>query len=197
MRWFCIFALAALAFTANVASADTVTLRSRVEANGPMVTLGDVFDGAGAAASRPIAQAPAAGQVGVLPMAVLAAAASGAGLDWTPPAGVDGVSVVHPAGARATVGPPQGAPLAASASQPATQPSVGGGALYSAAVTGAAIHRGDAVTLIYQTSGIMLSMRTQAMQDAAVGQSIRLLNPSSNRVVLGIVTGPGTANASP
>jgi len=61
----------------------------------------------------------------------------------------------------------------------------------------AAIRRGDAVMLIYQSGGVTLSMRTQAMQDAAVGQSVRLMNPSSNRVVLGVVTGPGAASASP
>jgi flagella basal body P-ring formation protein FlgA len=51
--------------------------------------------------------------------------------------------------------------------------------------------------VIYQTGGVTLSMRTQAMQDAAIGQSVRLMNTSSNRIVLGVVTGPGAANASP
>jgi flagella basal body P-ring formation protein FlgA len=186
VRWFCILAFfGALALGANVAAADTVALRSRIEATGPMVTLGDVFDGAGPAASRPIAPAPAAGQIGALPMAVLAAAASAAGLDWTPPAGADSVQVVHPAGARATLAPPSGA------SEPNSGP------VHAASAAGVAIRRGDAVMLVYQTAGILLSLRTQAMQDAAIGQSIRLLNPSSNRVVLGVVTGPGAASASP
>lgn len=192
LRWFCIFALTGLAFSAHLAWADTVTLRPHIEANGAMVTLGDVFDGAGAAAARPIAPAPAAGQIGALPMAVLTAAASAAGLDWTPPAGVDSVSVVHPAGARATVAPP-GGPVASTA----IGNNNGGNAFYTVSASNAAIHRGDAVTLTYQTAGVTLTMRTQAMQDAAVGQSVRLMNPSSSRVVLGIVTGPGVASASP
>src|SRR6185312_3061893 len=106
VRWFCIATCFYLAFSGGVALADTVTLRDRIEANGAMVTLGDAFEGTGALSGRPIAPAPAAGQVGSLPMAVLTASASAAGFDFTPPAGIDTVQVVHPAGARATVGPP-------------------------------------------------------------------------------------------
>jgi flagella basal body P-ring formation protein FlgA len=131
-------------------------------------------------------------------MAVLNAAASAAGFEWTPPAGVDAVQVVHPAGMRATVPAPAGAavtqatlPVGAPLSTANTQN------VYAGPVANAAIRRGDAVMLIYQTGGVTLSSRMQAMQDAGVGQSVRLMNPSSNRVVLGVVTGPGAASASP
>lgn len=196
LRWISAATFSFVLF-AGVAAADTVTLRSRIEANGAMVTLGDAFVGTGALSSRPIAPAPPAGQVGSLPMAVLTAAASVAGFDFTPPAGVDAVQIVHPSGARATVAPiggtqvtsmPDGAPLMATSASSASYQNVG---------ATAAIHRGDAVMLVYQSGGITLSMRTQAMQDANVGQSVRLMNPSSNRVVLGVVTGPGAASASP
>jgi len=196
LRWISIATFSFVLF-AGVAAADTVTLRNRIEANGAMVTLGDAFVGTGALSSRPIAPAPPAGQMGSLPMAVLTAAASVAGFDFTPPAGVDAVQVVHPSGARATVAPiggtpvtnvPVGAPLMAASASSAT---------YQNAGATAAIRRGDAVMVIYQTGGVTLSMRTQAMQDAAIGQSVRLMNTSSNRVVLGVVTGPGAASASP
>lgn len=199
VRWFCVATCFYLVLSAGVAAADTVTLRNRVEANGAMVTLGDVFEGTGALSGRPIAPAPAAGQIGSLPMVVLTAAASAAGLDFSPPAGVDAVQIVHPAGARATIAPPNsaqvtavsmpvGAPLAANTSYANT---------YAGPTANAAVRRGDAVMLVYQTGGITLSLRTQAMQDAGVGQSVRLMNPSSSRVVLGVVTGPGAASASP
>ncbi len=213
VRWFCVATCFCLALS-GAASADTVTLRNRIEANGAMVTLGDVFQGAGALAGRPIAPAPAAGQVGSLPMAVLTASASAAGLDFTPPAGVNAVAVVHPAGARATIaaastspGVSPGASTTSNAIQsaepnvPAGAPIAGAGAqninVYSGQVGSAVIRRGDAVMLIYQSGGVTLTMRTQAMQDAAIGQSVRLLNPASNRVVLGVVTGPAAASASP
>jgi hypothetical protein len=196
LRWISVATFSFVLF-AGVAAADTVTLRNRIEANGAMVTLGDVFAGTGALSGRPIAPAPPAGQMGSLPMAVLTAAASVAGFDFTPPAGVDAVQVVHPSGARATIAPvggtpvtsvPIGAPLIATNANTATYQNVG---------ATAAIRRGDAVMLIYQSGGVTLSMRTQAMQDGSVGQSVRLMNPSSNRVVLGVVTGPGAASASP
>ena len=199
LRWFCIATGFCLVFCAGVAGADTVTLRNRIEASGAMVTLGDAFAGTGALSSRPIAQAPPAGQMGSLPMAVLTASASAAGFDFTPPAGVDAVQVVHPSGARATVAPIGGAPVTA-ASMPVGAPiaaASASSASYQNAGANAAIRRGDAVMVIYQSGGVTLSMRTQAMQDAAVGQSVRLMNPASNRVVLGVVTGPGAASASP
>jgi flagella basal body P-ring formation protein FlgA len=196
LRWISAATLSFVLF-AGAAAADTVTLRNRIEANGAMVTLGDAFAGTGALSSRPIAPAPPAGQIGSLPMAVLAAAASVAGFDFTPPAGVDAVQVVHPSGARATVAPIGGTPVT---SVPAGAPLMATNAnstTYQNASANAAIRRGDAVMLVYQSGGVTLSMRTQAMQDAAVGQSVRLMNPSSNHVVLGVVTGPGAASASP
>lgn len=171
----------ALALIATPANADTVTLRPQVEASGAAITLGDVFDGAGALSGRAIAPAPPPGQVTTLSAAVLVAAASAAGLEWTPPAGLNGVRVVRPAGMRATL------PAQAQNSQ----------ASYSnGPVADAAIRRGDAVTLVYQAPGITLSVRTRAAQDGAIGQSIRLINLTSNRQVDATVTGPGAASAS-
>jgi flagella basal body P-ring formation protein FlgA len=176
LRWFTLAACLYLLLAAGVASAETVTLRPRIEALGPAVTMGDVFDGAPAAvAGRAIAPSPPAGQVATLSMPVLAAAASAAGLDFTPPAGVQSVQVVRPGGARATLPPTAG----------------------GRAVADAAVRRGDAVTLVYQAPGLTLSMRTRALEDAAIGQSVRLLNTASNRTIDAVVTGPGAARASP
>ena len=47
LRWFCAATCFYLVFSASVALAETVTLRSRIEANGAMVTLGDAFEGTG------------------------------------------------------------------------------------------------------------------------------------------------------
>lgn len=170
---------------ATAANADSVTLRSRVESMGQSITLGDLFVGAGDLASRAIAPAPAAGQVTTLSMTMVSMAASAAGLDFTAPPGVTDVLVVHPAGARATVRPDnaQVAQVSAQARQ------AGAGDI--------AIHRGDAVLLVYQVSGVSLSTRVQAMENGAVGQSVRLTNPTSSRVIVATVTGPGAASASP
>jgi len=165
----------ALFITTLAAHADTVTLRARVEANGPAVTMGDVFVGAPAnVAGRAIAPSPPAGQMSSISMPVLAAAASAAGLDFTPPAGVNAVQIVRPGGARATV------------------PANGG----SRTLADAAVRRGETVTLQYAAPGISLSMRARALEDGAVGDSVRFLNTSSNRTIEAVVTGPGAARAA-
>ena len=178
LRWFCLLTCLYLAFSASLAFADPVTLRPRIESNGPAITLGDVFDGAGAVSNRAIAPSPPAGQITTLSMQVLSAAASAAGLDFAPPSGVTQVQVVHPGGMRATLPPPAGFNNGRS-------------------LADAAVHRGEPVLLVYEAPGIQLSMRTRALEDAGVGDSVRLLNTASNRTIDAVVTGPGAARANP
>ena len=175
LRSLCLAACLYMLFGAAVAHADTVTLRPRIEASGPAVTMGDVFVGAPAnLAGRAIAPSPPAGQMSSISMSVLAAAASAAGLDFTPPAGVNAVQVVRPGGARATI------------------PASG-----SRTLADAAVRRGETVTLQYAAPGLSLSMRARALEDGAVGDSVRFLNTSSNRTIEAVVTGPGAARANP
>jgi flagella basal body P-ring formation protein FlgA len=134
-----------------------------------------VFDGAGIVSGRAIAPAPGPGQISTLSIPLLSAAASAAGLEWTPPAGVNNVQVVRPGGMRATLPPVAGA----------------------RAVSDAAVRRGEPVTLVYQAPGMALSMRTRALEDAAIGDAVRLLNTASNRTIDAVVTGPGAARATP
>lgn len=175
LRWFGLIACLLLLIMAAPAFADTaVTLRPRVEASGPAITLGDVFDGAGAVGERAIAPAPPPGQVASLSPALLAAAASAAGLSWSPPAGMSEVRVVRPGGMRATV-PAQRASYDASSA--------------------VAVRRGETVTLVFEAPGITLATHARALEDGAVGEHVRFLNPASNRTVDAIVTGPGAARA--
>ena len=172
------FVLMLIAAAASPAHADPVTLRARIEASGPAITLGDVFDGAGAASGRAIAPAPPPGQVTTLSAALLSAAASAAGLDWSPSAGQGDVRVVRPGGMRATLAP--------------SSPVNGVGRV----VADAAIRRGEMVTLVYRIGGLQLSTHARALEDGAIGQGIRLVNLTSNRTVDGTVTGPGAASAA-
>ena len=162
--------------SAGLAHAQTVSLRPRIEANGPAVTMGDVFEGLPSnVAGRALSPAPRAGQVGSLQMSMLSAAASAAGLDFTPPPGVNAVQVIRPGGARATIPATSGA----------------------REVADAAVRRGDFVNLVYQMPGMSLNMRARALEDGAVGQGIRLINTSSTRTIDAVVTGPGAARATP
>jgi flagella basal body P-ring formation protein FlgA len=169
LRWLVVF-IAAL-FFAGAAFAQTVTLRPRIEASGQAVTLGDIFDGAGAVSGRAIAPAPPAGQMSTLSVQLLAAAASAAGLQWAPPAGLNEVRVVRPGGARATLPP---------------------SSFGANSVSDAAVRRGQAVIITYVAPGMTLSTQARALEDGAIGQSVRFQN-ISNRTIDATVTGPGAA----
>ena len=54
------------------------------------------------------------------------------------------------------------------------------------------VHRGDLVTMTLQMPLMTISAQGQALGDAAEGAAIRVSNSKSNRVVEGVVTGPGT-----
>ena len=173
LRWLCLFTCLYLLCSAALAHAQAVTLRPRIEASGPAVTMGDVFDGAGEASGRAIAPAPPPGQVSNLSMALVSAAASAAGLDFDAPAGVREVRVVRPGGMRATLGPASFAPRDANT----------------------AVRRGESVLLLFEAPGMRITTNARAMDDGAVGDVIRLVNVSSNRTVNAVVTGPGQASA--
>jgi flagellar basal body P-ring formation protein FlgA len=53
------------------------------------------------------------------------------------------------------------------------------------------VQRNDTVTLVYQVPGITLTLRGQAQEAGALGDSISVLNAESKRVVQAVVTGPG------
>lgn len=168
-----LFATAALFALAAPAHAAEASLRPRIEASGPAVTLGDLFENAGAMAGRAVATAPAPGGRLALSARFLSAAAQAAGLDWTPPAGVESVTVVRPSasvGARAQ-------PAAFSQAAPA-------------------IKRGDIVTLVFVAPGVQLMTKAKAVNDAVLGAPVRLVNLASNRTVDAVATGPDEASAS-
>ncbi|HEX3503057.1 MAG TPA: flagellar basal body P-ring formation chaperone FlgA [Xanthobacteraceae bacterium] len=53
------------------------------------------------------------------------------------------------------------------------------------------VQRNDSVTIVYQAPGITLTLRGQAQDSGALGDTISVLNVESKRVVPGIVAGPG------
>lgn len=167
-------ALCAFAIFATPAFADTLTLRPRVEATGPAITLGDVFTGAGAEAARTIAPSPSAGQTATLPADFLVAAAQSAGHDWTPT--VNEVRVTRPGGARATM----------AVSSPT----------YGQAAEPPAVQRNESIALTFAAPGLSLTTRARALQPGAVGQRIRVVNLQSNRTIDAVITGPGAATVN-
>jgi len=53
------------------------------------------------------------------------------------------------------------------------------------------VQRNDAVTLIYEVPGIVLTVRGKAAEAGAEGDVINVLNEQSKRTVQGTVAGPG------
>ncbi len=53
------------------------------------------------------------------------------------------------------------------------------------------VARGDAVTMVFQAPGIMLTLRGQAQDSGALGDSIGVLNLETKRIVQGVISGPG------
>lgn len=53
------------------------------------------------------------------------------------------------------------------------------------------VGKGDLVMLSLSAPGISLSLRGRALADGAVGDLIRVANLTSNRVVAGVIAGPG------
>jgi flagella basal body P-ring formation protein FlgA len=54
------------------------------------------------------------------------------------------------------------------------------------------IHRGTMVTLMVQTENMTLTAQGRALEDAAVGQPIRVINTMSNKPLTGVVKDPTT-----
>jgi flagellar basal body P-ring formation protein FlgA len=55
----------------------------------------------------------------------------------------------------------------------------------------AVVQRNDTVTIIYEAPGLLLTLRGQAQEAGALGDSIGVLNMESKRVLQAIVTAPG------
>jgi flagellar basal body P-ring formation protein FlgA len=53
------------------------------------------------------------------------------------------------------------------------------------------VQRNEAVTLVYETPGLMLTIRGKAMDSGTQGDLINVLNLQSKRTVQGTITGPG------
>lgn len=57
------------------------------------------------------------------------------------------------------------------------------------------VRKGQLVVLTVNRSGIEISVRVEALDDARMGEQLRLRNPDSGRTLAGIATGQGTARA--
>ena len=59
------------------------------------------------------------------------------------------------------------------------------------------VARNDTVTIVYRVPGIMLTLRGQAKDAGALGDTIGVLNIESKRVVQAVVSGPDRVTIGP
>ncbi len=178
----------AVSAIAGAALANPVVLRANPVDDDGRVTLGDIFEGAGAAAN--VAVAERVGPSVVLDAGQLQAQARQAGLDWSNPNGLRRVAVRRSAGAVQTVA--EAAPTdAVQAVQPIAR------AAYRPGAAPQVIARNDMVRVTYQVGGVNLAVMGKAMRSAGLGEPVAVMNTTSNRVIDAVASGPGQAIAGP
>nr|WP_314526249.1 flagella basal body P-ring formation protein FlgA [uncultured Brevundimonas sp.] len=180
-----ILAAAACAFS-SAAWAGPVVLRANPVDDDGRVTLGDLFEGAGAAANVVVAQR--VGPSVVLEAGQLQSQARQAGLDWANPNGLRRVAV------RRAEAPVPG--MAETVSAPADIPPAARVA-YRPAGAQQVIARNDMVRVTYQVGGVNLAVMGKAMRSAGLGEPVAIMNTASNRVIDAVASGPGQAVAGP
>ena len=59
------------------------------------------------------------------------------------------------------------------------------------------IRRDQVISVDYVAEGVSLSLSAKAMGDAAVGDTVQVMNPSSKKIIDAVATGPGHAAVGP
>jgi flagellar basal body P-ring formation protein FlgA len=185
-------AVAAL-MVAGAAVAGPVTLKANPVDSDGRVTLGDLFDGAGAASN--IVVGTRAGPSIVFEAGQLQSLARQSGLDWANPTGLRRVVVRSAAVAPASTAPaPVSFVAAPEVAVPvlAARPQPVRGAVAERIIT-----RNDMVEVAYEVGGVRLTITGRAEGNAAVGQRLAVRNLQSGRTIDAVAIGPGLALAGP
>jgi flagella basal body P-ring formation protein FlgA len=178
---------------AGAAVAGPVTLKANPVDSDGRVTLGDLFDGAGAASD--VVVGSRAGPSIVFEAGQLQSLARQSGLDWANPAGLRRVVVRNAAAAPATALP---APRPPAATADAAAPVMAARAQpVRAALAERVITRNDMVEVAYEIGGVRLTITGRAEGNAAVGQRLAVRNLQSGRTIDAVAIGPGLALAGP
>jgi flagella basal body P-ring formation protein FlgA len=59
------------------------------------------------------------------------------------------------------------------------------------------IKKDDVISVTFAVSGLSLTLQAKAMSDAAVGQSLTVVNPTSKKIIQAVATAPGQAVVGP
>lgn len=186
--------IAAIALLASPALAGPVTLKVNPVDDDGRVTLGDVFDGAGAAANFVLASR--AGPSVVFEAAQLQAIASRNGLQWNNPNGLRRV-VVREASLAPTTGGNTVTTTMATTSAPIQPAAIVAAPPPRQVRATRVIARNDMVEVAYVVGGVTLTVTGRATRDAAAGEGVPILNVASGRTIDAVAIGPGRAITGP
>lgn len=177
---------------ASAAVAGPVTLKANPVDSDGRVTLGDLFDGAGAASN--VVVGTRAGPSIVFEAGQLQSLARQSGLDWANPTGLRRVVVRNAAAAPTSAPPAPVSPAAAEGAPPAVaaRPQPVRTALAERVIT-----RNDMVEVAYEVGGVRLTITGRAEGNAAAGQRLAVRNLQSGRTIDAVAIGPGLALAGP
>lgn len=182
-------AIAAL-MVAGAAVAGPVALRANPVDSDGQVTLGDLFEGAGAASN--VIVGTRSGPSVVFEAGQLQSLARQSGLNWANPTGLRRVVVRN--AAVAPNAPSSASPATAEAITPVVvarpQP-------VRTALAERVISRNDMVEVAYEVGGVRLTITGRAEGNAAAGQRLAVRNLQSGRTIDAVVIGPGLAMAGP
>jgi len=184
-----ILAVVAALVVASPALAGPVTLKANPVDDDGRVTLGDLFDGAGAAANVVVGHR--AGPSIVFEAAQLQSMARQSGLHWANPAGLRRVVVRSAATAPA----PSAAADSALADPSAVGPAPARPTPARNAYADRVISRNDMVEVAYEVGGVRLTITGRAEGNAAAGQRLAVRNLQSGRTIDSVAIGPGQAAA--
>ena len=191
MRSLILGAVAAL-LASTAALAGPVTLKANPVDNDGRVTLGDLFDGSGAASD--VVVGTRVGPSIVFEAGQLQSLARQSGLDWANPTGLRRVVVRNAAVAPAAPAPAPLSPAVTDAAPPvaAVRPQPVRTAMADRVIT-----RNDMVEVAYEVGGVRLTITGRAEGNAAAGQRLAVRNLQSGRTIDAVAIGPGLAIAGP
>jgi flagella basal body P-ring formation protein FlgA len=59
------------------------------------------------------------------------------------------------------------------------------------------VHRDETIDVAFEAPGMSLVLQGKALKDAAVGETVQVLNPQSKKVIEAVASGPGKAVVGP
>jgi len=189
MRSLILCAVAAM-MVAGPTLAGPVTLRANPVNSDGRVTLGDLFEGAGAASG--IMVGTRTGPSIVFEAGQLQRLARQSGLDWANPTGLRRVVVRNAAAAPATASVSTAATAAVPAAAVTARPQPARNAHADRVIS-----RNDMVEVAYEVGGVRLTITGRAEGNAAEGQRLAVRNLQSRRIIDTVAVGPGQAVAGP